>query len=144
MKTPHLRVFAVLASLIGLTVATPCLARNEAAYSSSMPHTYKKAYAIWRAHLPQRYRHIGWAARFNGYALPIREVTLLGQPMLFFESCKPHACTIDEADALVSPDGDKVFGVIHQDGRPIRVGKSSDAQIACLRAFADSYVQSTC
>jgi len=89
MKTPHLRVFAVLASLIGLTVATPCLARNEAAYSSSMPHTYKKAYAIWRAHLPQRYRHIGWAARFNGYALPIREVTLLGQPMLFFESCKP-------------------------------------------------------
>lgn len=144
MTSRQLRLAVALASLISLGQLTPSWATNEAAYSSSMPQTYPRAYALWRAHLPRRYRHIGWAARFAGDARPIREVTLLGRPMLFFETCKPRRCTMDEADAAVAPDGDEVFGVILQNGRPIRVGKSTDNQIACLRAFAESYVESTC
>ncbi len=146
-RSPDLRRALILAALIGLSgLLHPhaVLAKNEAAYSSSMPQTYPKAFALWRAQLPHRYRSKGWAARFAGDARPIREVTLLGHPMLFFESCKPHLCTIDEADAVAAPDGDNVFGVILHNGRPIRVGRPTDLQMACLRAFAESYVQSKC
>ncbi len=106
--TPRTLGLAVtLTSLIGLGPATPSWATNAAAYSRSMPKTFPRAYALWRAHLP-------------------------------------HRCTLDEADGAVTPDGDKIFGVILHHGRPIRVGRSTDGQMACLRAFAESYVPSKC
>jgi hypothetical protein len=144
MMSRTVGIAAALASILSLLGTTPLLAKNEAAYSSSMPQTYRRAYALWRSDLPRRYRHVGWAARFDGDAKPIRPVTLRGQPMLFFESCKPHLCRVDEADAVVAPDGEQAFGVILHQGRPIPVGRPSHNQMACLRAFADSYTQSTC
>jgi hypothetical protein len=143
MRLKTLGASAALSILTSGLAAGPLLARNEAAYSSSMPQTYPRAYALWRSHLPRRYRRVGWAARFAGQAMPIRAITRQGRPRLFFQSCKPRLCNVDEVDAVVAPDGDRAFGVILDHGRPISVGGANPTQKACLRAFAET-LQSRC
>ncbi len=145
-RGPHyswMRCLIIFAMALPL-LAQPAQARNSGAYSSALRETFPKAYALWTANLPARYRRVAWAADFKGAARPIRSVTLLGRSMLFFQSCRPHRCTRDEADAVVSPDGESILGVILKNGFPIRVGPSTDLQMACFRAFSENALQTKC
>jgi hypothetical protein len=100
-----------------------------------------KAFAAYRAVLPEAYGSAPWAGALDGVSEPLEVVALEGRDYAIGFSCRPHDCGANALSFLAALDGSRAVVMVKSDeftGGALEVyGRGTPAERTRLKAVLD-------
>ena len=136
---PFARVLSPVVLALALIGSTASAQTIETA--QGLDRTRPKAFAAYRAVLPEAYGSASWASALDGTSEPLEVLNIDGSDYALGFSCRPHDCGAEALAFLAALDGSRAVILVKSDeftaGTPQVYGRASPAERTRLKAVLD-------